>query len=321
MLAKNRMQDQIDAGEGKKTFRDYIQAIDNYLIPFFGSYNIDNISYSLLQKFTAWRVEQFAREPASSTITNHNSALNRVFDEAVIRGYLRQSQVPELNNTGKKSERRPAFTLKEYRKLVRYMRAWIRKGKKGKSVQMRYLLRDYVLILANTGIRHGTEAAGLKWKNIQVEIKDGKKYIVMSVSGKTGRRELVARYRAVRYLQRLHNAQEDLKQYSFEALLEAKIDKPVFRLPDGTATANLRQTFAKLLKDSELLLDANTGQNRTLYSLRHTYATFALEYHDIDIHLLAKQMGTSVGMNEQHYSHIDEKRHMNTLAGYDFTVL
>ena len=31
-------------------------------------------------------------------------------------------------------------------------------GVRGKSRDMRYLLRDYVLILANTGIRHGTEA-------------------------------------------------------------------------------------------------------------------------------------------------------------------
>ena len=31
---------------------------------------------------------------------------------------------------------------------------------------MRHLLRDYVLILANTGIRHGTEADNLRWKHI-----------------------------------------------------------------------------------------------------------------------------------------------------------
>lgn len=45
----------------------------------------------------------------------------------------------------------------------------------------------------------------------------------------------------------------------------------------------------------------NGGLNRTLYSLRHTYATFALA-GGVDIHTLAKQMGTSVGMIEKHYS-------------------
>jgi integrase len=28
-------------------------------------------------------------------------------------------------------------------------------------------LRDYVLILANTGMRHGTEAMNLKWRHIE----------------------------------------------------------------------------------------------------------------------------------------------------------
>jgi integrase len=37
--------------------------------------------------------------------------------------------------------------------------------------------------------------------------------------------------------------------------------------------------------------------------LRHTYATFALT-EGIDIHTLARQMGTSISMIERHYSKI-----------------
>jgi integrase len=55
--------------------------------------------------------------------------------------------------------------------------------------------------------------------------------------------------------------------------------------------------FVGLLKFSKLTED-RAGQSRTLYSLRHTYATQAL----FDIHTLAKQMGTSVLMLELHYS-------------------
>jgi integrase len=36
--------------------------------------------------------------------------------------------------------------------------------------------------------------------------------------------------------------------------------------------------------------------------LRHTYATLAMTDGHTDIHTLAKQMGTSVGMIERHYS-------------------
>jgi integrase len=52
--------------------------------------------------------------------------------------------------------------------------------------------------------------------------------------------------------------------------------------------------------EAGLFKDA-TGKNRTLYSLRHTYATFALA-EGVDIHTLARQMGTSTLMIERHYS-------------------
>jgi integrase len=58
--------------------------------------------------------------------------------------------------------------------------------------------------------------------------------------------------------------------------------------------------FEILMGDSGLLKD-RYGDRRTLYSLRHTYATFALT-NRVDIHVLARQMGTSIGMIEKHYS-------------------
>lgn len=45
-----------------------------------------------------------------------------------------------------------------------------------------------------------------------------------------------------------------------------------------------------------------TGQNRTLYSLRHAHATLEFMEGRIELHTLAKQMGASAGMIEKHYS-------------------
>jgi integrase len=55
------------------------------------------------------------------------------------------------------------------------------------------------------------------------------------------------------------------------------------------------------MRDSGLIQDAN-AQNRTLYSLRHTYATSELFRAKTDIHTLAKQMGNSAAAIERHYS-------------------
>jgi len=60
-------------------------------------------------------------------------------------------------------------------------------------------------------------------------------------------------------------------------------------------------TFRRLLRDCGLEVGAE-GQKRSLYCLRHTYATLELLTAAIDIHTLAKQMGSSVAMIERHYS-------------------
>jgi integrase len=55
------------------------------------------------------------------------------------------------------------------------------------------------------------------------------------------------------------------------------------------------------MRDSGLLRAA-TGERRSFYSLRHTYATLALMRGEVDIHTLARQMGNSVTMIERYYS-------------------
>ena len=52
-----------------------------------------------------------------------------------------------------------------------------------------------------------------------------------------------------------------------------------------------------------------------LYSLRHTYATLALEHDKVPIHTLTKQMGTSVAMIEKHYSHLKVIQAIEQLRG------
>ncbi len=225
-----------------------------------------------------------------------------------------------LKNKGRDSERRPDFTLDEYRSLIRSLPGWIESGREGKSREMRLLMRDYVLILANTGIREGTEADNLLWQHVHVFEEKGKKYLELSVNGKTGRRDIICRANTMGFLKRIHERCDDIKGMSFEALLKAKLNKPVFRLSDGTVTKNLRQTFKAFLKEKGFLVCPRTGQSRTLYSLRHTYATFALVTDGMEIHTLAKQMGTSIKMIEDHYSHLTPRLKKDMLTGPRYEI-
>lgn len=166
-LAIKQMDDDIALGTGKVIYKDYKQVIRDYLIPFFGRLQIDKISAEDLVRFEGWRKSKMAKEPSASTVMNHNAALSRVFNVAVSSGWMLAKNLPVLKNTGKKGNRRPDFTLDEWRKVTANLRHWITKATDERSRQMRELLQDYVLILSNTGIRTGKEADNIQWKHLR----------------------------------------------------------------------------------------------------------------------------------------------------------
>lgn len=322
-IAINKMRTQLDAKQAKKVYEDYIRVTNNYLIPFFGNHNITNITYQLIHQYAVWRDEKIGNKAKASTISTHNSALNKIFDEAMLHNYMNKAQIPQLVNNGEKSERRSDFTLTEYKYLIEFMREWVTdiESKRKKSIEMRELLRDYVLILANTGMRHGTESYGLKWKHMSWHNVNGEDLLVLSVDGKTKQRELIARRNCLAYFKRIHRRSDDIRHLTFDELIEQGIDKYVFRLGDGTRTKSLGQTFEILMKDSGLHIDRRTNTQRSLYSLRHTYATFALLYEGIDLFTLEKQMGTSAEMIRKHYAHITARMYADKLGGKDYEKL
>jgi integrase len=312
---------QLDAGVGKKVFKDYITAIETYLIPFFGTKHVNNISFVELKEFAVWRATKMKREPKASTITTHNTALNRVFEEAVNRSFMSKNKIPILVNAGEDGERRPDFGLDDYRTMIRKLPGWAKDETvhTQKSRDMRMLLWDYVLVLANSGIRHGTEAENLCWRNVHVWEEKGRVYMeLQGVKGKTKAHNVMCRPSALVALRRIHARTHSIAGTDFEVMLKARLDLPVFALPDGTVSKNLDQTFKRFLEETELLVCAVTQQNRTLYSLRHTYATFALVNDGMDIHVLARNMGTSIGMIERHYSHLQPRMKKDMLSGPDY---
>lgn len=193
------------------------------------------------------------------------------------------------------------------------MRTWHKEGRKQQTREIRELLRDYVFVLVNTGMRHGTEAVNLKWRHIeQFESNNGVRHLKFYVKGKTGQRTLVANTTVIRYLKRIQSRFEDLAVLAEEELF--KVDEYVFRTRSGERPKDWHGSFEILMTDSGLLYDKH-DQRRTLYSLRHTYATMKL-LGGLEIHTLANQMGTSVAMIEQHYSHIIPTLNADRIVSY-----
>ena len=296
----DEMRRDLAAGVGKKVYTAYIAVIETYLVPFFGQMFLTSITHKQIAEFELWRNARLKRNPKTSTLLTFASAFSRICATAVEQGWVSATaKFPKLNVRGERGGVRPAFTDKEVIQLREHLTTWHTQAK-GYTAEMRLLLRDLVDLLIQTGMRQGTESMGLMWKHIEWHEEKGVRYLRMWVKGKTGERWLIAKHECVNTLKRLQANQPDIASLTFDELIERRLPLLVFRFADNNEPFEMNKVFKRLLIETNLQ-KGQADKDRTLYSLRHTYATNEL-LSGTDIHTLAKQMGTSVLMLERHYS-------------------
>ncbi len=168
-IAKNaikRMEQEKANGSGKVVYNDYIQALNKYHIPYFDKVDIKDIDLQALMDFDEWRIAKLGRVPAKSTINTHNSAMQRVFDEAVIGKHITASELPVLKNEGVTGKRRAAFSHQEYFDILEAVKNWIPVRKKKVTTDTFTLLYYYIQFSALTGARPGKEIDNLTWGDV-----------------------------------------------------------------------------------------------------------------------------------------------------------
>lgn len=345
----------LDATKGsqdyKPVFQEYKSLITKFLIPFFGKYKIDSINYQLIEDFRAWHEVKLGSSPARSTVLNHNAALNKIFDYAEANGFIHAVNRPKLITVKKKGERRPYFSIPEVVNLKAKFEHWIQQTKED-SVPIRQLLRDYVYVLLDTGARPGKELLSLKWVNLDFDFRpdlidtgnvvadeygEAEPEIIFSpkhavhisiIESKTKERKSIGRLPTWNALNSIaqRNYGKTAKQLVKEGCTDyvfmytEVVGRRILKSNTNAKPLLLRPTsfpklFEKYLIEHNLLTDPVTNKDRVLYSLRHTYATIALERDKVPIHSLAKQMGTSIKMIEEHYSHLDAVKAIDQLRG------
>ncbi len=261
-----------------------------HLLPFFGRMGLSEISAGKLQEYRIHRRESTVAErgkaPSRSTLHQEIVCLRQVLKTAIRHGWLKH--LPDLSEPFRSSEKishRAWFSPEEYRTLYEATRERTRNPKRKRYLWAYEQLHDYVLFMANTGLRPD-ESARLEYRDVKV-VKDyatNETILEIEVRGKRGVGYCKSTTGAVRPFQRLKKRNNP---------------QPTDRLFPKTH----HELFNIILDEVGLKFDRE-GNRRTSYSLRHTYVCFRL-MEGADIYQIAKNCRTSVEMIEKYYaSHI-----------------
>jgi len=234
------------------------------------------------------------KPPAKKTIHNEVVTMNLVFKTAHIHGWI--DALPNLSNPYSrqtKVEHRPWFTPKEYQKFYEATRENAQNPKHPRYKWYAEQLHDYVLFMANTGLRPD-EAKRLEFRDVEVVEDDmtGETILEIEVRGKRGTGYCKSMPGAVFPFKRLRDRIK-LKKSKDEA-----DERP--HETDLVFPNEFKKMLNGILNDIGLKFDRN-GKARTSYSLRHSYICFRL-LEGADIYQIAKNCRTSVEMIEKHYA-------------------
>ncbi len=276
-------------------WRVYDSHIRSQLNRYVGDTQISLIRQDKWNNYPIWRQKngkgRSTDRVSDGTIRGEMDTFRSVIAFAASKNYIRDSQVFKGKLPVSKA-RREEFTPQEYRALHTFARKWIKEGRNESNIWYRTVVYNFVLIMTNTGMRP-SEAKNLRWRDFAVQNDaKGRQFVRLAVHGKGKHRNLVAAPNVAEYFERIRTISKATKPDDF-----------VFTTDKGTQARTLYHSLIERLLIESKLQKSSSGSRRSTYCFRHTYATYRLT-EGVDVYFLAKQMGTSVKMIEDHYGHV-----------------
>ena len=235
---------------------------------------------------------------------------------AVKNRFISNDHVPEFERLRVQPDaghKRDILTEEEWLKLTTYMRTneYLKpEGRTPLEKCKRAIFREYMLVAYSTGARPN-ELMTMTWGDVRVNPQDSKEnqqvmrlLKVRSENSKTGKSRTI-NAPVARRLQRLQKAYEEIgmscepTDFLFRNPTPARRDK---NIPWGQPA--LTKRLEKILEWSGIQENlTRTRRKITLYSQRAFYVTLRLR-HGMNIHLLCKNIGSSILYVEKNYSHV-----------------
>jgi hypothetical protein len=306
----------------KISFENMQLRLNKHVLPFFGQVDVNMINYKMLDSFLQ-HLSGAGNGLSVSTISAYMGLVRKVLIHAARHSFIKH--VPEFPNVGVEDKPRGWFTVPEYKlitskakKLADQTVEWRKDALTGESyfcmpgearrgddkmvrrVYMTRDLADLIVFMVNSYIRP-TDVKNMQHGHVHVIDKE---YIYLRLAlppSKGHSFPITTMPWAVRVYERLCGRR--LKEQGSEAALPA--NEYVF-MPDAPSRED---AMKKLQRQFEVVLDmtglrySNTGEIRSLYSLRHSSIMFRLLYgRAIDTLTLARNARTSPEMIDRFYA-------------------
>ncbi len=260
-----------------------------HLIPYFGDRPVGEINAGSFQEYRMHRLQNGykGKKPSRSTLHHETVTTRLILKTAQRHGWI--PAVPDISapyKTSGKVTHRAWFSPEEYKMFYEASRKRAQNPPLERHRSVWEDLHDYILFMANTGLRPD-EAGRLEYRDVKI-VKDddtNERLLEIEVRGKRGVGHCKSMNGAILPFQRMQKRHKDAK--------------PTDKIFGKTRNDLINQVLA----DCNLKHDRD-GNVRTAYSLRHTYICLRL-MEGADIYQIAKNCRTSVEMIEQFYaSHI-----------------
>jgi len=288
-----------EQGATKPAMLRQIKRVVKFFRAYTGAKPIHQIGDEDLRDYVPWRREYYSKldqplprnaklHPKDKTIQWEVNEFKAIIRWAHHAGWRGTKPLPTFSFVPKHKGVRPAFELAEYRLLWRTLWKRARSCSNPAWRQTRELLRDYVLILANSGMRVG-EANDLRIRDV-IPFTDeaGRGSFQLKVRGKTGERRVIPRATAAKFIRRVLDRRKG-----------ADPNDLLFIMPSGDRIITLADQFDAAISEAGIKHNSR-GEKYTLYSLRHFYAVMHLR-RGLSVYALCRNMGTSVQMIEKYY--------------------
>ena len=270
----------------------------NGLLDYFGNRDVNTITVNDIDRF----FEQLPlnnKPLTTSYINKHKNLLKRILDSA------NRTDIVYPKFRGKKSEPRGYFNYEEYKTLlseIKKLNGVSYTAHNGSEYLITEEMLHFVIFMVGSMLRPTvSEVYSLRYEDIEVKKLKDKEYLEFAINRKN--RKMI--------VQTLPT--------SFYAFRDMKILRPDHKESDyifapqyedrRTAMRYMSNMFAQILRESKMK-KSRLGEERTLYSLRHTSLIFNLSQPNVDLLDIARRADTSMKMIQDYYypqSQLDEK--------------